>query len=403
MEASKEMLWSREKCLRDTAEGFSKNFFSHNVSMFHSPGRTEIGGNHTDHQNGCVLAAAVDLETFGCGCINNTNKVNVMCEGFGRAEIDLNELTPRESEKNTTMSLVRGVCAGIKEKGYNVSGFDMYIKSMVPVGSGLSSSASFENLIACGMNHFFCDDEINAIEIAKMGKLSENNFFGKPSGLMDQLASSEGGIIFADLKDEDNPKVEKVLFDFEKSGYNLCIINTGESHADLTEDYSAIIREMKSIARYFGKQVLRDVDENEFYSSLGKLINGVSHRAILRAIHFFEENKRVYREYECLKNGDIAEFIKTVNESGNSSYKYLQNVYSNNDIQIVSLALAIAEKALAGTGAVRIHGGGFAGTIQAFVPVEKTHELLAEMENLIGVGSCNVLKISPLGAGIIIE
>ena len=365
------------------------------IYHFSAPGRTEIGGNHTDHQHGCVLAAAVDMETTAEVTLNGTNVIRVDSEGYKPVEIDLNDLAVKESEKNTTAALIRGVAAAFRQRGYKLAGFDAKVKSTVLPGSGLSSSAAFEVLIGRILNGLFADNVISDIEIAQIGQYAENVYYGKPSGLMDQMASSVGGLVFIDFNDPKTPVVEKVDYDFAHSGYTLCTIDSGADHADLTDEYAAMPIEMKSVAHFFGKEVLREVDEAEFYEKIAEVRKETGDRAVLRAIHFFNENKRVQLQVRALKNDHFDAFLRYVNESGMASWTLLQNVIPAGYIekQDMALTIALCQQLLAGEGAVRIHGGGFAGTALAFVPNDKFDSFRAGLENVLGTGCCHKLAI----------
>lgn len=366
------------------------------IYHFSAPGRTEIGGNHTDHQHGCVLAAAVDMETTAEVHRNGTNIICVDSEGYEPVSIDLANLSVKESEKNTTAALIRGVAAAFAQRGYVLHGFDAKVKSTVLPGSGLSSSAAFEVLIGRILNGLFADNALSAIEIAQIGQYAENVYYGKPSGLMDQMASSVGGLVFIDFADPKQPIVEKVDFDFAHSGYTLCTVDSGADHADLTDEYAAMPVEMKQVADFFGKEVLREVEEEEFYARLKEVREATSDRAILRAIHFFAENRRVQMQIRALKNDNFAAFLQYVNESGHASWTLLQNVIPAGYIaqQAMAVTLALCHKLLDGEGAARIHGGGFAGTALAFVPNEKFESFKAGIEAVLGAGHCHKLKIT---------
>lgn len=366
-----------------------------NVFLFSAPGRTEIGGNHTDHQHGCVLAAAVDMQTTAKVRLNGTNVIRVASEGYMPVEIDLCDLEVRESEKNTTAALIRGVAAAFAQRGCKLAGFDAEVKSTVLPGSGLSSSAAFEVLIGRMINSLFFEDQLSAIEIAQIGQYAENAYFGKPSGLMDQMASSVGGLVFIDFSDPDDPVVEKVDYDFTNSGYTLCTIDTGADHADLTNEYAAIPEEMKKTAAFFGKEVLREVCEAEFYEKLPEVRKAVGDRAVLRAIHFFDENRRVQMQVRALKNDNFPAFLNYVNESGNASWTLLQNITPSGTTrhQDMALTLALSKKLLDGAGAVRVHGGGFAGTALAFVPNDSFVKFKEGVEHVLGEGHCHLLHI----------
>lgn len=365
------------------------------VYHFSAPGRTEIGGNHTDHQHGCVLAAAVDMETTAEVRLNGTNTIRVDSEGYKPVEIDLNDLSVKESEKNTTAALIRGVAAAFARRGYKLAGFDAKVKSTVLPGSGLSSSAAFEVLIGRILNGLFANNAVSAIEIAQIGQYAENVYFGKPCGLMDQMASSVGGLVFIDFAIPAQPNVEKIDYDFAHCGYTICIIDSGADHADLTAEYVAIPAEMKNVAAYFGKAVLRDVDERDFYERLAEVRKAAGDRAVLRAMHFFDENRRVQMQVRALRNDNFAAFLNYVNESGNASWELLQNItpLGATAHQEMALTLALCRKLLGGEGAVRVHGGGFAGTALAFVPNNRFEQFKDKIDAAIGVNAVHKLII----------
>lgn len=367
--------------------------------LFSAPGRTEIGGNHTDHQLGRVLAGAVSLETVAAVAVNGENVIRVLSEGYPLCEIALDDLAIRPEEFGTTAALIRGVAAGTGLR----KGFDAYICSTVLPGSGLSSSAAFEVLLGTIASHL-SGAGLNAVEIAQLGQKVENEYFGKPCGLMDQMASSVGGIITIDFADPAKPVIEHLELDLAALGYALCIIDSGADHADLTDEYAAIPREMKAVAAVFGKSVLREVDEDAFFARLGEVRAAAGDRAALRAMHFFADNRRVAEQVAVLRSGDFDAFLRLVNESGRSSWLYLQNVVPTGATahQELAAALALAAKLLNGRGACRVHGGGFAGTIQAFVPLDLLESFRAGMEAALGEGSCHVLSIRPEG-GILLE
>lgn len=367
--------------------------------MFSAPGRTEISGNHTDHQHGCVLAGAVNLETVADVTLNGTDMIRVASEGYAPVEIDLRDLSVHEAEKNTTAALIRGVAANFAQRGAKLRGFDASVRSTVLPGSGLSSSAAFEVLIGTICNELFFGGKLTAVEIAQIGQWAENVYFGKPCGLMDQTASSVGGMVFIDFADPAHPVVEKLDFDFARAGHALCIIDSGADHADLTDEYAAIPGEMKAVARLLGREVLRDVPEVEFFAAIPQLRGRVPDRAILRAVHFYQENQRVQAQAEALRQNDFAEFLRLTKESGRSSWMYLQNITPAGaiDHQEVAVALALCDSLLGGRGAFRVHGGGFAGTVQAFVPLDLLDEFKAKIEAVLGAGACHVLSIRPEG------
>ncbi len=377
------------------------HYFGENreVELFSAPGRTEVGGNHTDHQLGCVLAGGVNLDVIAVVSKNDEGIVRIKSKGFDMDVIDTAELTPVDSEKEHSASLIRGVCARIKELGYEVGGFDAYTTSNVFKGSGLSSSAAFEVLVGTIISYVYNDGEIDAVTIAKCSQYAENVFFGKPSGLMDQMASSVGGFVGIDFGDKENPIIEKVDFDFAAQNHSLCIVNTGGNHADLTCEYAAVPQEMRSVAEYFGKTALRQVDEADFYANMAEIREKCGDRAVLRSIHFFDDNRRAIEEKKALQSGDFNDFLKLVRESGQSSFMFLQNVYAASAPveQGLSIALALSGKVLGDRGAYRVHGGGFGGTIQAFVPNDLLENYINTIEGVFGKGTCYVLKIRPLG------
>ena len=368
------------------------------VEIYSAPGRSEVGGNHTDHQHGCVLAAAVNLDAIAVvGRVDN--KIKVLSDDFDIAPINLEDLEIKKAEEGTSEAVIRGVCARLKELGYNVGGFNAFITSDVLMGAGLSSSAAFETIIGTIISGLYNDMTIDPVVIAQVGQYAENVYFGKPCGLMDQCASSVGSLINIDFNDVAKPIVNKVDVDFSKFGHSLCIVDTKGSHADLTDEYAAIPMEMKKVANYFGKEFLREVDEEDFFNDIAGARKACQDRAVLRAIHLFEENKRVDQEVKALNNSDFETFKKVVKESGDSSYKFLQNVYANCDVQnqSVSIGLAMSEKIIGRNGVCRVHGGGFAGTIQAFVKDEFVTAYKTEIERVFGKGSCHVLKVRKYG------
>ena len=388
--------------LERVKSGFFKTFGRRAEHVFSAPGRTEIGGNHTDHERGKVIAGAVNLRTVAAVAENGERTIRILSEGYPVCEVSLDRLTPDESEFGTTASIIRGVAAAFRDRGCELRGFDAYAASNVLSGSGLSSSAAFEVLIGNIINGLFFGGKCDPVEIAQIGQYAENVFFGKPCGLMDQMASSVGNIVYIDFNDPEAPAVKKLDFDLAAAGYKLCIIDTGADHAALTDEYAAITDEMKAVSAVFGKDVLREVDEAEFYGRITEVRKAAGDRAALRAMHIFEENKRVEREVEALGRGDFNEFLSVVNESGRSSWLYLQNVVPTGatEHQEVAFALALAARLLGNRGASRVHGGGFAGTIQAFVPDDMLDGFKAEMERVLGEGRCHVLSISPTGGNM---
>ncbi|WP_337603749.1 galactokinase family protein [Anaerotignum lactatifermentans] len=385
--------------MADAEKGFADTFGKEAERFFSAPGRTEIGGNHTDHQHGCVLAAAVDLDIFGAAAKNDSRIIRIFSEGYGMEEISLDDLEVKKEEINTTASLIRGVASKITQMGYTLGGLDMYTVSNVLKGSGISSSAAYEVLVGTVINALYCENKLTPVEIAQIGKYAENVYFGKMSGLMDQTASSVGGVVAIDFRDNANPVVRKLDFDFTKAGYALCIIDSGADHADLSDEYSAIPMEMRQVAVHFGKEVLREVALADFLTDMAAVREKAGDRATLRAYHFLKDNQRAIDEAAALEAGDFDKFLSLVKESGYSSFMYLQNVYVSGSVQHqeVAYALAACEAALAGKGAYRVHGGGFAGTIQAFVPQEMLTGFVEQMENAVGKGRCHVLSIRPAG------
>ncbi len=362
--------------------------------IFSAPGRTELGGNHTDHQHGLVLAAAVTLDTKAAAAENNDNCIRVISEGYAPVTVRLDELAVHPEERNTTAALVRGVAAGFMRRGYSIRGFDTYVVSDVLPGSGLSSSAAFEVLLGTVIN-VMSGCALSPAEVARIGQYAENEYFGKPSGLMDQTASAVGGIVAIDFADPGAPVITPVEFDFAGCGYALCIIDSGADHAELTEEYAAIPDELKAVCRVFGKERLREVDEREFYARIAEVRSTAGDRAVLRAAHVFSENRRCAEETAALGRGDFERFLRLVSESGRSSWMYLQNVIPTGSTarQELAFALLLCERLLGGRGAFRVHGGGFAGTVQAFVPVDMLEGFRAGVDSVLGAGSCHVLSI----------
>ena len=385
---------------------FSSKYKGDDVDFFSSPGRTEVGGNHTDHQLGRVLAGAVNLDNIAIAHKNNTDTVKITSEGYPEFEVDLNDLIIDESKFSTSTSLVKGIAFRLKELGFKIGGFDAVIEGRVPEGSGLSSSASFEVLIGAIFSHLFNDGKLDPVENAKIGQWAENNFFGKPCGLMDQTACSVGGFITIDFKNPANPIVKALDFDFAETGYSLVITDTGGSHASLDSEYALLPGEMKNVAKALGEEVLRPLSLEQVVESIPTIRKQVGDRALLRAIHFQVENSRVVDEVEALESKDFQKFLGLVIDSGNSSYMYNQNIYaqtqenfdSNMAEQGVALGLALSELVLKGYGAWRVHGGGFAGTIQAFVPNNKLEEYISTLENTFGEGNCHKLFIRSKGS-----
>lgn len=381
-------------------ENFEKTFAqTEQIGLFSAPGRTEIGGNHTDHQQGCVLAGSINLDIIAAAAPNNLNIIRVQSEGYPLDIIDLNELKPDNSEHNEAKALIKGVASKFQELGFKVKGFDAYTASNVLKGSGLSSSAAFEVLIGNIINGLFCHCKVSPVDIAKIGQYAENIYFGKPCGLMDQMASSVGSIVAIDFENTENPLVQKVEFDFSQTGYALCIIDSGADHANLTDEYAAIPFEMKQAAKFFNKKYLREITKNDFVKNIPEIRKFAGDRAVLRALHYFNDSRRAVKEAEALQEGKFSKFLSLINESGKSSYMYLQNisVCGSPKEQSVAVVLAMCEELLGSNGAYRVHGGGFAGTIQAFVPLEQLEEFKTKIEHITGAGTCHILSIRPYG------
>lgn len=380
-------------------EGFAGTFGKEAESLFSAPGRTELGGNHTDHQHGRVLAAAVDLDILAAAAVNDTRLIRVQSEGYPLIEVSLDRLEPVPGEENTTAALIRGVAARMSKLGCPVGGVEAYMVSDVPGGSGLSSSAAFEVLMGTMLSGLFWGGRASAVEIAQIGQYAENVFFGKPCGLMDQTASAVGGVVAIDFADPAAPVVEQITLDLTANGYALCIIDSGADHADLTDEYAAVTRELKAVCRCFGKEVLREVPEEDFLASLPQVRHAAGDRGALRAFHIYAENRRAAEEARTLREGDFEGFLRLVRQSGRSSAMYLQNIVPTGaaEHQEMMVTLALAERLLEGRGAVRVHGGGFAGTAQAFVPLEILEKFKAGIESALGPGSCHVVTVRPVG------
>ena len=397
MDVCKLYLLPEQKTALD--KGFADCFGMAPERYFSAPGRTEIGGNHTDHQRGRVLAAAVNLDTNAAVRVNGSNLIRIQSKGYPMCQVDIRELTPVDAEINSTPALVRGVAARFAQLGCEVKGFDAYCESTVLPGSGLSSSAAYEVLIGTIINHLFFDGKVSQPEVAMSGQYAENVFFGKPCGLMDQMASAVGNLVNIDFFDKENPVIHPVSFDFASCGHALCIIDSGADHADLTDEYAAIPGEIKAVAAHFGKEVLTQIPESDFYAAIPELRKACGDRAVMRCIHFYQENERVPKQVAALENGDFDTFLRLIKESGYSSWMYLQNVipagYKLH--QDVAVSLALCEHYLQGKGAFRVHGGGFAGTVQAFVPFEILDSFRAGMDAALGEGACHVLSIRPQG------
>ena len=391
---------ARSRCIEVT-EGFHQTFDRPAQALFSAPGRTEIGGNHTDHQRGCVLAASVDLDILAAAAPIQSGVIRVLSQGYPMTEVDLRELTPRQDEVNTSAALIRGVAARMSEMGCDLRnrGLDVYMTSTVPKGSGLSSSAAYEVLIGTMLNELFWAGHCTPVELAQIGQYAENVFFGKPCGLMDQTASSVGGVVAIDFADTAHPAVERLDVDLHAYGYALCILDSGAGHEDLTGEYSAITEELRAVCRVFGKEVLREVPEEDFLAELPKVRKTAGDRAVNRAFHVYGENRRAQAEKEALRQGDFDRFLTLVRESGRSSAMYLQNIIPTGSVtaQELMVTIALCERILEGRGAVRVHGGGFGGTAQAFVPLDMLEKFKAATEAALGPGCCHVVMIRPAG------
>ena len=379
---------------------FEENFGADGgIEIYSAPGRTEIGGNHTDHQHGEVLAASINRDAIAIVRKTDNGTVRLKSDNYSTNTIDVSDLAVRQDETGTTPALIRGILQALSSQGYKIGGFDAYVTSDVLVGAGISSSAAFETLVGTIVSGLYNDMKIDPVTIAKAGQYAENVYFGKPCGLMDQMACSVGNMVHIDFKYPDNPEVERIEFDFSKTGYCLCITNTRGSHSNLTDEYAAVPAEMKKVAELLGHEVLRPVSLDDILKNISMLREKAGDRAVLRAIHFVEESKRANQEAEALQHGDLWEFLKLVKESGNSSFKYLQNIYTNSDVttQNVSIALAVSDSILTNEEASRVHGGGFAGTIQAFVKNDHAEKYREVMDSVFGEGSCDILKIRKYG------
>ena len=398
--SSKDIQIQKER-YKNAIESYKHYFggISDGFRLFSAPGRTEVGGNHTDHNHGKVLVASVNLDVIAVVEPMNIPKIALKSEGFDESVIDINDLEVKESEKNTADALIRGVAAGFKKSGYKIGGFKAYTTTNVLKGSGLSSSAAFEVLVGNILSSLYNNGGIGAIKIAQIAQYAENEYFGKPSGLMDQMASSVGGFVSIDFKDTESPIIDKIDIDFSSFDHALCIIDTKGDHADLTPDYAAIPYEMKSVAQHFSVDYLRQICREDIMLNMDILRSEFGDRAVLRSLHFFDENERVDKLVHALKSSDFNAFLDSIKESGNSSYKYLQNDFSTNDVrnQGLGIGLYVAEDVLKRKGASRVHGGGFAGTIQAFVPMEMLKEFKMCLEKVFGGGSCHVLGIRRIG------
>ncbi|MCI8516756.1 MAG: galactokinase [Hungatella sp.] len=387
---------------KDLVEKFVQEFGDKEMKMFSSPGRTEISGNHTDHNHGRVLAGSINLDCVGIAAKNGSSKVNIVSETFNqRFTVDLDDLAP-SAKMAGTVDLVKGLLKGFKEKGYEIGGFDAYITSNVISAAGVSSSAAFEMLLCSMLNVFFNDGKMDVVAYAHVGKYAENHYWNKSSGLLDQMACAVGGLITIDFYDPQNPVVEQIPFDFGSKNHSLIIVNTGKGHADLSADYSSVPQEMKKVAEYFGKEVCAQVKEEDVIADLAKVREYAGDRSVMRALHFFEENKRVEAEVAALKEDRFEDFLSGITASGNSSWKWLQNCYTTADVQEqgISVALGLTELFIAGKGrgACRIHGGGFAGVIMAMLPNDLVDEYVEYIERALGKGNAYRMSIRPYGA-----
>ncbi len=368
------------------------------LTLFSAPGRTEIGGNHTDHNGGRVLAASVNLDTLCAASPRPDLKAVFHSRGYAPVTVDLKDTSPRPEEEGTTAALIRGVAEGMKRTGRRIGGFDAKVVSTVASGSGLSSSAALEVMLTAVFDGLFNDFSMPFQDRAQIGRMAENRYFGKPSGLLDQMASAAGGLVTVDFRDDQHPEVEALQYDFAEKGYALAVVATGGSHADLTDHYAAIPKEMKEVAAFFGKPALRGVTAEDLLGAIDRLRQRVSDRALMRAFHFIAENDRVPEQVSALREDRLTDFLGLITESGRSSFMYLQNIYATNADQSLSLALCMAETLLKGRGAWRIHGGGFAGTTLNFVPLDLVESFTAEMNRAFGANACQVLNIRPVGA-----
>lgn len=393
-----QLKYQRDRYIK-ALDKFESLYGAKDIAIYSAPGRSEVGGNHTDHQHGQVLACAVNLDAIGIVSPREDGQIVIVSDSFVINPIDTANLSKVDSEEGTSEALIRGVTAKIKDAGYKVGGFEAFFTSDVLVGAGLSSSAAFEVLIGNCLSFLYNEGSIDAVFIAQAAQYAENVYFGKPCGLMDQMASSVGNLINIDFLDETKPVINKVDVEFDKFGYSLCIVDTKGSHADLTPEYAAIPKEMKEVASFFGKSFLREVDEDVFYDNIPAIKEKFGDRAVLRAIHFYDDHNRVSKEVKALEKGKFDKFLKNINRSGDSSFQYLQNVFPTSAPanQGVALGIALSKGILKGEGAVRVHGGGFAGTMQAFVPNELVDDYKCKIEKYFGKDSCHVLKVRKYG------
>jgi galactokinase len=386
---------------------YEELFGDNEVAIYSAPGRSEVCGNHTDHQHGHVLATSINLDAIAVVSPREDAVIELVSDDMPREIIDISNVQKDDSQEGTTTALIKGVVAGVRDRGFNIGGFTAYITSDVLMGAGMSSSAAFESLIGTILSGLYNDMKISSVDVAKIGQYAENVYFGKPCGLMDQMACAVGGLIYIDFADQEAPVIRQVPCDFEAHQYSLCIVDTKGSHADLTDDYAAIPVEMKQVAEFFGKEYLRDIPEEEFIANVGKMRESekVCDRAILRALHFYTEQDRVREGVEALDAGEFEHFLDVIKRSGDSSSKLLQNIYSTKDVQTqnVTVALGFSEKLIGADGVCRIHGGGFAGTIQAFVKNSAVDSYKKGIEAIFGEGSCHVLKVRPYGGIKVVE
>lgn len=397
--ADEALLPYQKKRYQEALLRFEGSYGENEVEIFSAPGRSEVGGNHTDHQHCQVLAAGVNLDIIACAAKTDDGKIKIVSDSYDIVPVDVEDLAKRKDEEGSSAALIRGVAAKLKEEGFRIGGFRAYMTSDVLQGSGLSSSAAFEVVVGTVLSGLYNDNGIDPVTIAIASQYAENEYFGKPSGLMDQMASAVGSLVNIDFKDPKEPVIRKVDVDFGAFSHSLCIVDTRGDHANLTPEYAAIPEELKKLCRYFGCEYLRELPEERFYEDLTGARKAAGDRAVLRAMHVYEDHKRVSLEVEALQEGRFEDFKKLITASGKSSFEYLQNVYPNSDVQnqSVSIALALSERFLKGRGAFRVHGGGFAGTIQAFVPDDLVEAYRAEMDRYFGEGSCHILKVRKYG------
>ena len=397
--AEESVLSTQRARYRKAIAKFEELFGEGDVEIYSAPGRTEICGNHTDHQHGIVLAASINLDAIAVVGAGNGDNIDFVSEGYAPICFDVNQLDITEDTKGTTTSLIKGVIKGMQDRGYKTGSFKAYVTSDVLSGSGLSSSAALESIIGTILSGLYNDMSVSPVDIAIIGQYAENVYFGKPSGLMDQIACSVGDFVHIDFADPGKPVVTKINYDITSEGYRLCIVDTKGSHANLTDDYAAITTEMKQVSNYFGKEYLNEITMDEFIAAIPELYGKVGDRCVLRAFHYLTEVERVGRASSALKDKRFADFLEIIRESGNSSYKYLQNVYSNKyeQTQPVPTTLMLSEHYLKDNGVCRVHGGGFAGTIQAFVKEEAVAGYKEFIEKILGEGTCHVLSIRKQG------